>query len=201
MTRRPGPRMLLTTALLLVLPGAGDAPTAPHDLHMTYGDLAVEGRVIAGRIRMFKEDLERALGPMVGADALSLSPGSEADALVMRYLRDHLEIEVEGRIVEPRLLESGQDELDREVVWWVLVQYEAPSPAERFTVRNRLFFELFDDQRNVFKFVRFPEEVQLTFTFTPGESEHVVRLQPGARDAREAIPSPGVPWSTPAGST
>jgi len=43
-------------------------------------------------------------------------------------------------------------------------------------VRNTLFFELFDDQRNVFKFVRFPDEVQQTYTFTPTESEHVVRL-------------------------
>ena len=82
MTRRTGRRTLLATALLLVLPGAGGAPSAPHDLHMTYGDLAVEGRVLAGRIRMFKDDLERALGPMVGADALSLAPGGEADAAV-----------------------------------------------------------------------------------------------------------------------
>lgn len=175
MTRRAGRRTLLATALLLVLPGAGGAP-APHDLHMTYGDLAVEGRFVAGRIRMFKDDLERALGPLVGADALSLAPGGEADALVMRYLRDHLRIEAGGEVLAPVLLDSGEDELDRETVWWVVIQYEAPSPATVFTVRNTLFFELFDDQRNVFKFVRFPDEVQLTYTFTPGESEHVVRL-------------------------
>jgi hypothetical protein len=143
---------------------------------MAYGDLAVEGRIVAGRIRMFKDDLERALGPLVGADALSLAPGTEADALVMRYLRDHLQVEVDGEVLAPTLLESGEDELDRETVWWVVVQYEASAPLESFTVRNTLLFELFDDQRNVFKFVRFPEEVQQTFTFTPEEVEHGVRL-------------------------
>ena len=175
--------------LLQVAPGTAWAATgpvthgsppggpAPHDLHMAYGDLAIEGRVIAGRIRIFKDDLERALGPLVGADALSLTPGSEADALVMRYLRDHLEIEVDGELLRATLVDSGQDELDRETVWWLVVQYEAPAPPESFTVRNTLLFELFDDQRNVFKFVRFPEQVQQTYTFTPGEAEHRVRLQ------------------------
>jgi len=163
-------------SLVTPAPSPGSVAPIPHDLHLTYGDLAVEGRVVAGRIRMFKDDLERALGPLVGADALSLAPGDEADALVLRYLRDHLQIEVEGRVLAPTLLDSGQDELDRETVWWVVVQYEAPSPASSFTVRNTLFFELFDDQRNVFKFVRFPDEVQQTYTFTPTESEHVVRL-------------------------
>lgn len=193
---------------LLLLPGAGGAlpeggglPAAPaplpHDLHMAYGDLAVEGRVVAGRIRMFKDDLERALGPMVQADALSLAPGTEADALVMRYLRDHLEIEVDGTPLAANLLDSGQDELDRETVWWVVIQYEAPSPLETLVVRNTLFFELFDDQRNVFKFVRFPEQTQQTFTFTPDEAEHRIRLAVHDGGTDNEPPVPGVSSSEP----
>jgi hypothetical protein len=94
----------------------------------------------------------------------------------MRYLREHLEIEAGGQVLPALLLESGEDELDREPVWWVLVQYEAPAPPESFVVRNNLLFELFDDQRNIFKFVRFPDQTQRTYYFAPGEEEHEVRF-------------------------
>ncbi len=176
---------------------ANAAPTVAshdlhHDLHIAYADMAIEGCVIAGRIRIFKHDLERALSPLVGADAVSLRPGSEADALVMRYLREHLVIEavggaaaagraggeagtgVRGPSLEPTLLQSGQDELDREPVWWVIVQYEAMTPIDTLRVRNTILFEVFDDQRNIMKFVRFPGESQKTFYFDKDESEHVV---------------------------
>ena len=170
---RKTPRAWVLPLLLLT---AGGAAPAPHDLHIAYGDMAVEDRFIAGRVRIFKDDLERALGPLVGADAVSLAPGTEADALVMAYLREHLHIEAGGEVLPALLLGSGEDELDREPVWWVLVQYEATSPLESFTVRNTLLFEVFGDQRNIFKFVRFPDQESRTYYFAPGEEEHQVRF-------------------------
>lgn len=177
---------------------ADPVPTlVAHDLHIAYADMAVEGAVVAGRIRMFKDDLERALGPMVGADAFTLRPGGEADALVMRYLRQRLVLEVAGpnaagasdragaggadgadgadvAVLEPTLLQSGEDMLDREAVWWVIVQYEATAPIDTLRVRNTLLFDVFDDQRNIMKIVRFPDETQKTFYFDENEAEHVV---------------------------
>jgi len=151
------------------------APEA-HELHLAYGDLAVEGSLIAGRLRFFKNDLEQAIGPLVGATAINLEPGTEADALVMRYVRDNLHVSIDGQELEASLLGSGQDELDREPVWWVIVQYRAPGPVEELRVSNTLLFDLYDDQRNIFKFVHFPDETQRTFYFAEGESEHVVRF-------------------------
>jgi hypothetical protein len=153
-------------------------PSAPvaHDLHLAYGDMAVEGSVIAGRIRLFKDDLERALGPLVGATEMTLELGAEADALVMRYVRDNLRISVDGQELRASLLGSGEDAIDLEPVWWVIVQYRAPAPPAEIHVRNTLLFDVFDDQRNIFKFVHFPDETQRTFYFAEGESEHVVRF-------------------------
>ena len=179
------PRVLVLPLLLAALgggarPSADAAPVShtpsPHDLHIVYGDLAVEGSVVAGRLRFFKHDLERALGPLVNADALTLTPGTEADVLVLRYVRGRLEIRAGEELLTPRLLESGQDELDREPMWWIIVEYRAPSPPEALTVRNRLLHELFDDQRNIFKFVRFPEQTQKTYYVTAEEPEQVVRF-------------------------
>jgi hypothetical protein len=166
---------LLTLPLLASDAGGAGAPEG-HELHLAYGDLAVEGSLIAGRLRFFKDDLERAIGPIVGATAMNLEPGTEADALVMRYVRDNLHISVGGEELRASLLGSGQDELDREPVWWVIVQYRAPATVEEITVSTTLLFELYDDQRNIFKFVHFPDETPQTFYFAEGESEHVVRF-------------------------
>jgi hypothetical protein len=154
--------------------------------------MAIEGAVIAGRIRMFKSDLERALGQMFGADAFTLMPGDEADMLVMRYVRENLTMEAAGPVgraggrngavlLEPKLVQSGEDMLDREPVWWVVVQFEAEGAIASLRVRNTLLFEVFDDQRNIMKFVRFPDRSQKTFYFDEDEAEHVVAFQPGTR--------------------
>ncbi len=181
--------LALALVLLPLLPstggGATPAPGPPtaaadrpaHDLHIAYADLGIEGSVVAGRIRMFKNDLEAAIGPMVGADAFTLQPGQEADALVMRYLRDHLHLRAAGRDLDPELLQSGQDMLDREPVWWIMVQFEAVAPVDSLAVTNTLLFDVYDDQRNIMKFVRFPDEAQKTFYFDSDESEHTVRFR------------------------
>lgn len=169
--------LLALVAASLLLAGPGGGATPPHDLHIAYADLAVEGAVVAGRLRFFEDDLERAVGPLVGATVVDLTPGPEADVLVMRYLTRGLRLEDgTGAVLEPRLVTSGQDELDREPVWWVVVQYQAAEPVAELRVRNTLLFEVFGDQRNIMKFVRFPDERQKTFYFAPGEAEQTVRI-------------------------
>lgn len=173
MAARTGILVTLACSMLVVSPLASGAI---HDLHLGYGDVAIEGSIIAARIRLFKDDLEQALIALAGTEALTLEPGPEADALVMRYVSDNLHLRVDGQDLVGTLLGSGQDELDLEPVWWVIVQYQASSPVTELHVRNTLLFEVFDDQRNVFKFVQFPDERQRTFYFAEGESEHVVRF-------------------------
>ena len=69
-----------------------------------------------------------------------------------------------------------QDELDREPVWWYAVQFEAPTSLESFTVRNTLLTEVFGDQRNIVKFIHFPDQKQKTYSFALGEEEFEVRF-------------------------
>lgn len=169
----------LAVLLLPLLPSAGggaEPAAVAHDLHIAYADLAIEGDVVAGRIRLFQDDLERALGPLAGADAISLRPGPEADALVLRYLRERLRIAADGVLLDPAILDSGRDMLDREAVWWVVVRYRAAAPVRSLHLTNTLLFELFDDQRNVVKVVRFPEQTERTYHFARGEAEAVVRF-------------------------
>lgn len=162
---------------------AGD-PVTPadvrvHELHETYANIAVEGSVVAGRFLFFQDQLERALGSLLDADAVELRPGDEADFLVLRYLRDHLSIEADGVPLEPSLLGSGQERLAHHMGWWVTVRFQAPSAVAGIRVRNTLLFELHDDQRNIMKVAWFPGGAPATYTATAAAAEVVVHREAG----------------------
>jgi len=169
-------------ALLLALaptPGAGAAASpgaGSHDLHVSYGAAAVEGSVLAVRIRFFRDDLATALARHAGRADVTLQVGPEADALFLAYLNSRLTVTVGGRTLPPTLVGSGEDELDREPVWWYAVQFDAGAPLTAFRVRNALLTELFDDQANIVKFVHFPDQRQKTYSFGRGEETFEVRF-------------------------
>ncbi|MEX0893244.1 MAG: DUF6702 family protein [Gemmatimonadota bacterium] len=177
--------LLLTMTLLALAPqvGAGAASgsvahgTPPHDLHVTYANAAVEGATLVVRIRIFKDDLEAALGRAAGADVLQLAPEPAVDAAFMAYLAPRFVVEVDGRALPARILARGEDELDREPVWWYTIHFTAAAPLTAFRLRNTLLLELFRDQRNVVKVVHFPDQRQLTFSFAAGEEVAEVRFQ------------------------
>ena len=171
---------LLLACLLALAPTAGvgaSAPGAPpHKLHISSGNAAVEGNLLVVRIRFFKDDLELALAGHAGRAGFVLSPGPAADAAFLAYFQGHFSVRVGGATLTPTVVGSGEDELDREPVWWYAVQFEAPGPLETFTVRNTLLTEVFDDQRNIVKFIHFPDQKQKTYSFAIGEEEFEVRF-------------------------
>lgn len=165
---------LLITLAVAFAPTRGAEATPFHDLHVTYGNAAVEGSSILVRLRFFQDDLELELGRRTGASVLSMSATAEVDRVFLAYLQDHFVLEVEGERLAPVILDRGADLLDREPVWWYTLHFEAAVEVERFTLRNTLLFGLFEDQRNVVKFVRFPDETQKTFSFERGEDTAAV---------------------------
>lgn len=175
---------LQTLALGLALPALAFSPATavrrtaspPHELHESYADLAIDRSTVGGRIQFFKTDLERALGPLVSADAVTLTPGAEANALVLHYLRDHLTFQADGDTLQPAILRSALIELGHHEGWEVTLSWEATARIESLRVRNTLLFELYDDQRNIMRFVRFPDETRETRTFEAGAEEAVIRV-------------------------
>lgn len=178
---------LLLACLLALTPTSGVGAGAPegftnggpaprHKLHISSGSAAVENNLLVARIRFFKDDLELALAGHSGRRDFVLSPGPEADAAFLAYFRDHFSMRVGGATLTPTLVGSGEDELDREPVWWYAVQFEATTTLQAFTVRNTLLTEVFDDQRNIVKFIHFPDQTQKTYSFAIGEEEFEVRF-------------------------
>jgi len=156
--------------------GAGAPGDSPHKLHLSSGMAVVEGRLLVVRIRFFRDDLESALARQSGRPAFVLEPGPDTDAVALAYLREGFRITVGGERLTPAIAGSGEDELDREPVWWYALQFEAPEDLRSFTVRNTLLTETFDDQRNIVKFVHFPDQTQKTYSFGIGEEEFEVRF-------------------------
>ena len=168
---------LILALWMAVVPGVGAAVAAPtHDLHVSYGNAAVEGNVLTVRIRFFRDDLEGALARHAGRAGFRISTEPRVEAAFLAYVREHVSVQVGGRSLEPTLVASGEDELDREPVWWYAVQYEAPAPLTEFRMRNRLLTEIFRDQTNIVKFVHFPDERQKTYSFGRGEESFEVRF-------------------------
>jgi hypothetical protein len=160
--------------------GAPRVSTRPaasaHDMHISSGNAAVENDLLVVRIRFFKDDLELALAGHTGRRGFVLSPGHEADAAFLAYFKTSFQVTVGGRPLAASVVGSGEDELDREPVWWYVVRFQAPGPLAAFTVRNTLLTEVYEDQRNIVKFVHFPDERQKTYSFGVGEEEFEVRF-------------------------
>jgi len=167
---------LAFSLLLALAPLAGAGGPPAHDLHVSYGSAVVEGAVLTIRVRFFKNDLQDALARQAGRAAFTLRAEPEVEAAFLAYFRARFSIQAGGRALEPVLVGSGEDELDREPVWWYAIRFEAPAPLASFRVRNTLLGEIFDDQTNIVKFVRLPDERQKTYSFGKGEESFEVRF-------------------------
>ena len=145
----------------------------------------MEGSTVLVRIRFFRNDLEDALKGATHRPDFALRDDPTTEAAFLAYVAQRFSIAVAGRRLTPRIVKSGEDELEREPVWWYALQFDAPGPVRSLRVRNTLLLELFDDQSNIVKFVHFPDETQKTYSFGRGEEEFDVSFQGELPASRE----------------
>lgn len=159
-------------AVLLLLPGlpGGGEGKAPgvHDFHVSYGRMAVEGKVAVSRIRFFKDDLEAALRRFHGEPEFRLEANPRADSLFLAYLSERFVLQQEGVPLRGRISSSGEEENGRETMWWYVTQYESEQEIRSLRVEYTLLFDLFDDQKNIFKVMHYPSEEVQSFYYAEG---------------------------------
>jgi hypothetical protein len=149
---------------------------AQHDLHVAYGNLAVEGKNAVLQIRIFKDDLEEALRRFDNREPFLMEATPEIDSAFLRYFSENFVVEHEGEMLPGRILGSGYDEVDREPVWYYQIAFDAPGPIESLRITNTILFEVFDDQRNVLRTASFPEGRRQAFYFVTGEETNEVKF-------------------------
>ena len=155
--------------LLVALAALAPAPRAPapaaHDIHLSYARVAVEGRVVHCRIRMFRDDLERALARRAGKPAVTLEAGA-TDSLFAAYFNDQFTLLNDGVRLRGTVVASGEEP----EMWWYTVRFEAPAPIRGLALRNGVLFDLFDDQRNMTKVMHLPSEAEFSYFFVKGDT-------------------------------
>ncbi|HWA55605.1 MAG TPA: DUF6702 family protein [Gemmatimonadales bacterium] len=149
-----------------------------HDTHVSHTRMIVDGRTVACRIRLFKDDLEKALRLFGGKPDLAITPQVRLDSLFQAYVAKTLTIEADGRRVGLRVTGSGteKDPAAQEVVWYLL-EGESPAPPRKLGLLHGVMFEMFRDQQNLVQLLKEPGDVRKTLYFESSDpTEQVVEF-------------------------
>jgi hypothetical protein len=157
--------------------GAHRPTHASHDIHLTHTRVTIEGRTITCRVRLFHDDLERALRHRSRRPTLLVTEGTPHDSLFGAYFNEKVSLRVDGAALVGRVIDSGRDRDATDFpMWWYVVELRSPAPPRTLTVRYGLLFEHFEDQRNILTVIREPDERHSLY-FAVGQAlEQVVRF-------------------------
>lgn len=129
-----------------------------HDVHLTYSRVVVDGASVLWRVRLFRDDLEKALAAFSKNPSFKVS-GAAGDSVFAAYFNAEVPVTANGKRLTGRVLQSGKDaEVTDQDMWWYLIELPAPAPVTTFSTRVGLLFEHFTDQRNVVTLLKMPGE-------------------------------------------
>lgn len=167
------------TALVAVMviggPAAGPVPGAGaplrHDLHVSHTRLVLDGPHVVARVRLFRDDLAKALGAPVGKNAATR-------AAFEKYLREHFLVRADGVRLDCRIEDDDADaDPNGEAVWWAIIQCDATKPVQALGLVNDMLFESFRDQQNLVTVIKAPEDERRALYFQGGDRrEQTVRF-------------------------
>lgn len=169
--RRPrSGRPFALAASVIFLPTAYDAPArtpsfplhegpsahmealpVDHNIRVSIGTLDLGEDTLRFRVRVFWDDLELALMEHSSDMGFRLADEEAVHAQIGAYINTMVELEIDEARVVGELTNHGIEEARRpdEVMWWYELSYTAPERMTRIKIRNRLLFNLFEDQRNI----------------------------------------------------
>lgn len=165
---------LLSPARAQALPPASAAHTRPvvasntplHDVHLTYSRVVVDGASVIFRVRLFHDDLEKALQVYSRNPALKVVTSPAADSAFAAYFNAQVPVTANGRRLVGRVIQSGKDmDVTDQEMWWYLVELTAPAPITTLSLRVGLMFEHFTDQKNIVTMLKMPGEKRYSLYF------------------------------------
>ena len=121
----------------------------PHNVHVTFGEIGVDGAFVAARIKYYKHDLEEAIARQRGQTSVVLTATPASDSLFAAYLDAHLVFKNGDERLAARIVGSGEEK--EEEMWWYEVLYESRSPVTSLSMENKQLMELFKDQKNILR--------------------------------------------------
>lgn len=161
------PAWLFLLGLLLA-----DPPVSPHNVHLSYGRLAVEERVAVLRARYFEHDLLLSVSEAFPSDGHWRDGDPLPDSLLSEYLNSRIVLVSAGDTLIGRLTRLLSD---GELVS-VDLTYSAPDTLREIAISNQSLFDQFADQKNIWQLYHSPTRTRSTLYFVRGSSEYTVRL-------------------------
>lgn len=121
-------------------------PALAHKFHESLARIEynAESRSVEMTFRLFADDLENALSKRSGKPVrLGKTPDVEAQTLA--YIKDRFELKNRNGEIKPFTWVGMETKVD---TVWVYIETPMGEGLNGAQVRNRIFFELFDDQIN-----------------------------------------------------
>lgn len=156
--------------------GESPRPVTLHDIHLTYSRVLIDGGSILWRVRLFRDDLEKALRAYARApDFTTTAPG--ADSVFGAYFNAEVPVVINGTRVTAKVVQSGRDvDATDQAMWWYLLELSAVPPVRTLTVRVGLLFQYFADQRNIVTVLKTPGQDRRSMYFV-GDDQKGQTLQ------------------------
>ncbi len=133
------------------LPRGPRIPTLPHNIRMSLATLEAAAETVTIEIRFFWDDLQVAVMERTSDMQFELAESPEVDRVVEAYINDTVTVEVDGSRLTGTVSARGVQDAARqdEVMWWYRLEYPVSGSPDRIYVKNRLLFNMFEDQRNI----------------------------------------------------
>lgn len=165
-------RLGLLAALLCVAAAEGS-----HPFRLSVADAGMTDAVLHARIRFFWDDLQLAVMEHTSDTDFELAETARVDSIIERYINDMLVLTAGDAVLRGKVTARGIDEADiiDEVMWWYRVEYPVAESVERVHVRNRLLFNVFEDQRNLFH-LKTRRGRERAYSFHQGDDNVTIRL-------------------------
>lgn len=134
--------------------------------------MAIEPTVISAQIRLFTDDVTRALIERSRARAITLS-SPQSDSLFAAYLAEQFPVTANGLRLAPKVVSGSADK----EMWSYIVTWTSATPITSVSLHNATLFELFDDQQNLIKIKHMPSGKESTLFYSGGsKADQVVRF-------------------------
>ena len=143
-----------------------------HDFHVSYTRMAIEGNSISAQIRMFGDDITKALIDRSKVPTLTLN-SAQGEAAAQAYLAASFPIVANGKKLVPNVASATQER----DMWSYIVTWTAAAPVTSLTLHNAAMMEYFEDQQNIVKLKHIGSGKESTLFYSGGSrADQVVRF-------------------------
>jgi hypothetical protein len=140
--------------LIVLLAWSSSAPLCAgddHDIHVCLSEVRYNTASASFEVsvKVFIDDLELALGKS-GINNLYIGTSKEvaaADDHIAAYLEKHFRISINDKSLHGTYI--GKEVADDYQAIWCYIEFAAPPAPKTCSITNDVFFELYDDQRNI----------------------------------------------------